>query len=57
MLNNVQSWEDDGNYCFSDGSIIIWTTELIDLDSLEYDDRNGWIYKGNPIYDVTICEA
>ena len=57
MLNNVQSWEDDGNYCFSDGSIIVWTTELIDIDSLEYDDRNGWIYKGSPIYDVTICEA
>ena len=57
MMNDVQVWEEDGKFYFSDGPITIWTTELVDVDSLEYDDCNGWIYKGAPLDDITICEV
>lgn len=56
-MNNVNVWEENGRFYFSDGSIVIETNELVDNDLLVYDERNGWNYNGAPLNDITICEV
>ena len=57
MNNNVNAWEENGRFYFSDGSIVIETSELVDVDLLVYDERNGWNYNGASLDDITICEV
>ena len=36
MDNNINAWEENGRFYFSDGTIVIETVELVDVDSLEF---------------------
>ena len=57
MDNNINAWEQSGRFYFSDGSIVIETTEMVDVDSLEYDEHSGWIYHGVSLDNITIREV
>ena len=41
MDNNVNAWEQSWRFYFSDGMTVVETTELVDMDSFEYDDHRG----------------
>ena len=57
MNNNVNAWEENDRFYFSDGSIVIETSELVDVALLVYDDCNGWNYNGASLDNITIREV
>ena len=57
MDKNINAWEQSGRFYFSDGSIVIETAEIVDVDSLEYDEHSGWIYHGVSLDNITIREV
>lgn len=51
---NISSYEENGRYYLRDAQGSIETTELINVDEMEYDECTGWIYHGKVIWDYVL---
>ena len=55
MKAYMNAYEENGKFWFEDTQSKVQTTELIDTDAVEYDERNGYSYNGKSL-DAYIIE-